>query len=384
MPDSTRLDRDGSPYEGRIAWNKSGGATDDMTLDYLKHLFEEGGIFEDAKDELGKRVVLLCDGHGSHITVEALTYLRSRVGVLQLRVPHSSGETQGEDTSIFNALKRSLRPARAAALLAKTFGKGWYAHPRPDGKKWRSSLNNEDVMYIIFKPWVDAFSEQHVLTGFRVTGISPCTRRPQFKIARQELQARNTVARAERHDVAIDLRESVVVPSEGPFVTPDFSKSDGRYNSAKGWYLGPATGPEFYQKAVEARNKTNAAAKKKSDSDAAKQLKGAEKHHAALALLKEVEHYLASRVAGAQVEGQPVLEESDFVGRNLRAGHVWGILTAHNVKVNTSGGYKQYIPRVNHLMLNGDVPQHPPVGEGDEGEGGGSGGEGEGEDVSMF
>ena len=47
MPDSTRLDREGSPYKGRIAWNKGGGATDDMTLDYYKHLFEEGGIFED-------------------------------------------------------------------------------------------------------------------------------------------------------------------------------------------------------------------------------------------------------------------------------------------------------------------------------------------------
>ncbi|KAJ1470544.1 hypothetical protein T484DRAFT_3649930 [Baffinella frigidus] len=358
-----------------------------MTLDYLKHLFGEGGIFEDAKDELGKRVVVVCDGHGSHITVEALTYLRSRGGVLQLRVPHSSGETQGEDTSIFNVLKRALRPARAAALLAKTFSKGWYATPRPDGKKWRNSLSNEDVMYIIFKPWVDAFSKENVLTGFRVTGISPCTRRPQFKIALQEMRARNTVAKAERHDVAIDMRESVVVPSEGPFVTPDFSKSDGRYNSAKGWYMGPATAPEFYQLAVEARNKTNASAKKKSDSAAAKQLKGAEKHHAALALLKEVEHYLASRMAGAQVGGQPVLEESDFMGRNLKAAHVWGILTAHNVKVKTSGGYKQHIPQVNHLMLNGDVPQHPPGGEGEsgeEGEGGESGGEGEGEDVSMF
>ena len=63
-----------------------------------------------------------------------------------LLVPHSSRETQGEDTSIINHLKRLMRGSRGQALAAKMLNKGWYATPRPDGKPWGDGLRNEDVM----------------------------------------------------------------------------------------------------------------------------------------------------------------------------------------------------------------------------------------------
>ena len=69
VPNSTRLDENGVPYKGRVASNKSGSATDDMTLLCYKTLFEPGCIFSVARNVTGQRVAIYADGHGSHITV---------------------------------------------------------------------------------------------------------------------------------------------------------------------------------------------------------------------------------------------------------------------------------------------------------------------------
>ncbi|KAJ1466680.1 hypothetical protein T484DRAFT_1756437 [Baffinella frigidus] len=69
VPNSTRLDDNGVPYQGRVASNKSGGATNDMTLEYYKTLFEPGCVFQHARNVTGQRVCIYADGHGSQITV---------------------------------------------------------------------------------------------------------------------------------------------------------------------------------------------------------------------------------------------------------------------------------------------------------------------------
>ena len=52
--------------------------------------------------------------------------------------------------------------------------------------------------------------------GFKVTGIVPATRRPQFKMAAKEDKARHTLGSAERHGVGLDMRDALVIPLSGP------------------------------------------------------------------------------------------------------------------------------------------------------------------------
>ncbi|KAJ1463735.1 hypothetical protein T484DRAFT_3627379, partial [Baffinella frigidus] len=251
-------------------------------------------------------------------------------GILLLRVPHSSGETQGEDTSIFNRLKRLLRGSRGQKLAAKLLKKGWYATPRPDGKPWADGLKNEDVMYILCEPWKKAFSKENILTGFRVTGICPCTRRPQFKMAQKEAKARHALGAAARHGVALDMSESLIIPSSGPYKMPTF-EAGAKYNSSRVWQLGPATSEETISIAQAARDKTNADKKKKEDCATARSDKANGAFHASLALLDEIKTVLGAKQSVAGQDVVCVLEESDFVGKGhaLKASHVWAIFAAY-------------------------------------------------------
>ena len=86
--------------------NECGGATNSSGVQWLQWLLSPAGPFGDASPD--NKVVIICDGHGSHLSLEFLQLCRARGVILILRPPHTSHITQGEDVINFFNLKGAL------------------------------------------------------------------------------------------------------------------------------------------------------------------------------------------------------------------------------------------------------------------------------------
>ena len=95
--------------------------------------------------------MVICDGHGSHFTLEALKFCRANGIVLILRPPHTSHVLQCEDLLNFNLLKPLISYGLSSIMIEKKSRKAGtrYARPRPGGGKWSTTLGFEDLLYAV-------------------------------------------------------------------------------------------------------------------------------------------------------------------------------------------------------------------------------------------
>ncbi|KAK3239236.1 hypothetical protein CYMTET_50820 [Cymbomonas tetramitiformis] len=116
-PRSTVIDpTTGRGYPSTFTANKKGGMTFDLGVHYMRT--NVAVMFPDLSPE--KPVVVVCDGHGSHLTLELLDYCREVGIVVVLRPPHTSSNiSQGEDVRNFALFKPAFRVAKALRLMDK-------------------------------------------------------------------------------------------------------------------------------------------------------------------------------------------------------------------------------------------------------------------------
>ena len=92
---------------------KKGSMDASSGLAYFKAI---AAMHPDISTAHGFRVMVICDGHGSHLTLDILTFCRE-VGIdLILRVPHTSQDTQNEDLELFGPLENRFVAAKGVRL----------------------------------------------------------------------------------------------------------------------------------------------------------------------------------------------------------------------------------------------------------------------------
>eukprot|EP00965_Chrysotila_dentata_P009536 310642-Pleurochrysis_carterae.AAC.1 len=92
--------------------NKKGGMEFDWSVRYFKDVVLPCLPNASASTPL----VVFCDGHGSHLTVDLVKFRRDNHVVVLLRVPHTSHLTQGEDLRNFQVFETEVAMTKAARL----------------------------------------------------------------------------------------------------------------------------------------------------------------------------------------------------------------------------------------------------------------------------
>ena len=161
-----RVGVDGQLLPTHFSTNEKGGVTGDLGVRWVR------GCLEPCVPDLSPEntVVLIMDGHGSHFTLELLTYCRQVGIVIVLRPQHTTHILQGEDLVHFAVFKPAYHNTKMTALGKKIFKKGAYR------------LTAADLLKVAKKAWEDAFSPDNCLKAWRVIGVSPFTQNVYWEL----------------------------------------------------------------------------------------------------------------------------------------------------------------------------------------------------------
>lgn len=253
----------GKMLEAHFLANEKGGVKDEVAVQYLRDVVMP--CFPDVSAT--NPIVIICDGHGSHLSLQLIEYARANHVQIALRVPHTSHITQGEDVSNFEVLKSEVRVRKSKMLLSNIQKKQLYR------------LQNSDFMKIVAPAWDAAFSTQRNLKGWERTGLNPFTRIVMHDLFDEEERKKSTTTVApldySRMDRAQEREDEAEEMDDSALLT-------GRISSAQLHALGPITGDRAYA-IVKGRHD-----KKQEESDKAKEAKEAraEKARAADAALE--------------------------------------------------------------------------------------------------
>jgi hypothetical protein len=153
----------GEVYRPQFFPNESGGMTHDLGILILQHW-----IHPCCPDVSPENVyIIICDGHGSHLTAEFLQYAREHGFIIILRPPHSSHISQGEDVINFRAFKGKERAVKAEIFSAKMC----------DVTCKSKNLDYCDMTKCIKLAWERAFAPRKNRRAWSVIGLSPFTRK---------------------------------------------------------------------------------------------------------------------------------------------------------------------------------------------------------------
>eukprot|EP00733_Pompholyxophrys_punicea_P000732 Pompholyxophrys_punicea_v1_NODE_257_length_2508_cov_3.165919.p1 type:complete len:421 gc:universal NODE_257_length_2508_cov_3.165919:1356-94(-) len=275
----------GGPVKYRAAAfyaNANGGMTDDLGVAYIKNVIVP--CFPDISPN--KPAIMVCDGHGSHITLELLLYAKEAGIIIVLRPPHTSHKVQGEDTQNFREFKRLERKAKANLLMKRIL------HNR--GKD--CSLKKSDITKITKIPWEKAFNQHNNRVAWASIGISPFNRRVYWKILQKERLKESKIQKDQFSFEDKTLEDVVSSESEDEDADPLISQatsSERRISSRDLWDKGPATRDESIQlikERVEKRQlKENEAQEKKKQKILAEETKKLSMHQQGESLSRELE-----------------------------------------------------------------------------------------------
>ncbi|XP_063216749.1 uncharacterized protein LOC134542016 [Bacillus rossius redtenbacheri] len=101
--------------------------------------------------------LLLLDNHDSHLSIEALDYLKDKGVTVLSFPPHCSHKLQPLDRSVFGPLKKFVNSACDSWLVN---------HP---GK----TMTIYDIPEVVNAAFSSAVTPRNILSGFRVSGVSP-------------------------------------------------------------------------------------------------------------------------------------------------------------------------------------------------------------------
>jgi len=258
-PDCDFYDEDGRMRQCFFLCNKKGGVVNDVGVQYLRDVVLP--CFPDVAED--NPLAIVCDGHGSHLTLPLIEFCRAHHIHVLLRVPHTTHLTQGEDVSNFARFKPEFRRQKAELLVQK-FARGAFG------------FGPEDLMALITPAWNVAFSKDVNKVGWERTGLHPFTRCVYHRLRAQEAAATQTL-----HDAGFDYNLlHTLVPGGDPQHARDSDSEEdeeeaqaaligkGRITSAHLYSLGPVTADRAYgivKARVLSKELAAAAAKDKRD-----------------------------------------------------------------------------------------------------------------------
>ena len=119
-------------------------------------------------------ILIVCDGHGSHCSLEALKFCKANHIEVILRVPHGSHLLNPEDAVNFGIFKPAVRKEKGLLLSEKL------------KKDPNARLTNRDFVKITKEPFQKAFSPEMNAKAWAKAGYLPPNRRPLWEIIAKE------------------------------------------------------------------------------------------------------------------------------------------------------------------------------------------------------
>ncbi|XP_022909090.1 uncharacterized protein [Onthophagus taurus] len=142
---------DGAPEGSLGVATKSGWINSVIFLDVLKHMQRHTVCSKE------NPILLLCDNHESHVTIDAINYAREN-GIIYLSFPpHTTHRLQPLDVGVFGPFKSKLKTA---------FNDWHVSHP---GK----SLNIYSIPKLAKLAYFQSFNGKNITAAFEKTGIWP-------------------------------------------------------------------------------------------------------------------------------------------------------------------------------------------------------------------
>lgn len=142
---------EGAPEGSLGAANKSGWINGDIFISVLKHIQKNTLCTKE------NPILLLCDNHESHITLEAINYAKEN-GIIYLSFPpHTSHRLQPLDVGVFGPFKSKL----------KTAFNNW--HIMNPGK----AVSIYNIPKLVKIAYFESFTAKNITSGFRAPGIWP-------------------------------------------------------------------------------------------------------------------------------------------------------------------------------------------------------------------
>ncbi|KAL1526990.1 hypothetical protein AB1Y20_015679 [Prymnesium parvum] len=203
------------------------------------------------------------DGHGSHFTLELLTYCRSIGLHVVLRPPHTTHILQGEDVVHFGVFKAKYHQNKMMLLAKKVFM----------GKR---RLTVADLLLACRDPWEEAFSLGNCVKAWSEIGVSPFTQKVYWDLLEKKKKKEAIASKANINPENLTIEGMVKImfnidPAEVPEQPTVGGRSRKRdrdtLHSCDLWDLpGGATGEECMERVrrkTEARQQKEAAAASK-------------------------------------------------------------------------------------------------------------------------
>ncbi|KAK3270002.1 hypothetical protein CYMTET_14560 [Cymbomonas tetramitiformis] len=182
-PRSTVIDPStGRGYPSTFTANTKGGMTFDLGVHFMRT--NVAVMYPDLSRD--NPVVVICDGHGSHLTLELLDYCREVGITVVLRPPHTSNISQGEDVRNFAIFKPAFRVSKAIALTRKLDTIGDEV----------PSLGMADMLPCAYEPYQKAFHPEHNKKAWSLIGVYPFTRCVYWTLVEAEKKKVAVVAAA--------------------------------------------------------------------------------------------------------------------------------------------------------------------------------------------
>ncbi|CAH2084120.1 unnamed protein product [Euphydryas editha] len=142
---------EGAPYGSIGAANRSGWINAEIFVTVLKHI---------QKHTLSSKehpILLLCDNHESHISLQAITYARDNGITFVSFPPHTSHRLQPLDVGVFGPFKAKLKIA---------FNNWHLANP---GK----TISIYNIPKLVKLAYMESFNFKNIISGFAKPGIWP-------------------------------------------------------------------------------------------------------------------------------------------------------------------------------------------------------------------
>lgn len=273
-PESTFQSK-GKRHTPIFASSPNGGTNQECLLEFLQRNFVEvntekpwnGAVVHASIDN---PIIVICDGHGTHLDLEVLDFCRANGIHLVLHLPHTSHATQVEDVANFGVFKADIRISNENLLTARAL-----ANVRNKYKLPYVKLDNSDLMDCVKGPWERAFEKSRCLTGWAMVSVAPFTRRLYWELLEKEQLEKQAVDECEvkagldfssftLKQISDAMRgprhvsgERVADVEEGDHEEAGEGDGDGdrlhreilgtRMTSAHQWHKGAVTGDEAYE-----------------------------------------------------------------------------------------------------------------------------------------
>jgi hypothetical protein len=140
-------------HEMFISSSPSGWSNNDVGLAWLEQVFDRC-----TKQQSDRWRLLILDGHGSHLTIEFISYCNCHRILLMVFPPHSTHTLQPLDVVLFKPLSQNYSNELTT-----------YLH-RAQGL---ISIKKGDFFPLFWRAWQASFKQSTILTAFEATGIWP-------------------------------------------------------------------------------------------------------------------------------------------------------------------------------------------------------------------